>query len=295
MGRLVGAVSVVQVVGDRVGHGLPLSRKGLRARAARGDRIALGPLHEAVALAARIEKRDRRVGDLVGSGIRGVVRAAAEYVRDIVGLDLPVGGVAALADAARRDSDFQRRFCQARAGPADEGITGSGRVRKRERLAFDRVGRRLAAVGRLVGAVSVVQVVGDRVGHGLPLSRKGLRARAARGDRIALGPLHEAVALAARIEKRDRRVGDLVGSGIRGVVRAAAEYVRDIVGLDLPVGGVAALADAARRDSDFQRRFCQARAGPADEGITGSGRVRKRERLAFDRVGRRLAAVGRLV
>ena len=269
--------AAVKHIGDRIIDQAPACGKGLRTGAARRDHAVVRPALEVVAGTRGRRQRDS-ILDRVPGGVGGGVRSA-ELVIDVQVVDNvifdrgPVGGKGLIAGRMQRDLAVVGR-------PSVERVARSGGFRKRDRL-FIGIGFGVGGVvRRLVRAVGIAQVIGDVVIDDLPLGSEGLVAGAVCGDRIALGPPHEGVARAARILKRDRRIGDLIGIRVRGVVRAAAQHVGDIVGHDIPVGGKGLVAGAAFFDHTVIGR-------PASERVTGLFRICQCNGV-FDRVGRRV-------
>ena len=290
VGRGIARRPAVKIVGDRVGVRPPDRRKRQILRLRRIDRGDLGranaPLDEIVVLSRRRIERKRPAVDRIRLRVAFVVRPAVKIVGDRVGIDLPVRGITLVARRTPRDRNVLLGRFAVRTGPAEESIARSRRIRQRERIALDRVGRGIACR-------PAVHSVGDRV-RVRPPDRRDRQILRLRGvDRSnfvrADAPLDEIVVLSRRRIERQRSAVDRIRLRVAFVVRPAVHGVGDRVGRYLPVRGITLIARRSFRDGHALLGRRAVRTGPAEESIARSRRIRQRERIALDRVGRGIA------
>ena len=133
--------------------------------------------------------------------------------------------------------NFGLRFVSVGACPAGEGVTNAGRVIERESSRFDVI------FGR-VGSRTFIQFVRDGVGNRRPVSREGLVARGALGNRyfglrfVSVGacPAGEGVANAGRVIERESLGRHRVLRRVCRFYLTLCEVVSDGVVHDIPFG-----------------------------------------------------------
>ena len=246
---------------------------------------------------------------VIAGGIRGSAGGVFRVlvVSDGKGVDAPVGGVHAVANAARRNGDAHGCAIDLRTAPTGEGVTGLGGIDQRDGVGFNGIAGRVRT-----GYDTVIQRVADGVGNHIPLSSEGHIAEAAGCDlsdgRVlcpAAGgvrghfPAREGVAASADVIRGGK--SDRFGLNIIGDVRNVGTAVfvqRGGVVNRLPLGG--------RRIGDIRCRAegvdCAVNgtvgAGverPAGEGVAVSGGRCKLSSGVVVPFHRRCAGVGAAV
>ena len=250
--------------------------------------VCAAPAGEDISGLCRLVQRDCR--GFYGIGIRIPERCAAvQIVGDGVGIERPVCRVAAVADAAGRDGDGQVILPrQVRAAPARERVTDPCRLIQRDCCRFHSVEIRIA------GYCAAVQVIRDRVGIQRPVCSVAAVAGAACGNRdgqvvfarqVRAAPARERVSGLCRLIQRDCCRFHGIGRRVAGG-STAVQVIRDRVGIQRPVRGIAAVAGAALRDGDGQVILArQAGAAPAGEGVAGACGVLEGKGVRLDGVG----------
>ena len=172
---------------------------------------------------------------------------------------------------------------------------GSGRLVQRERLGFDRVGRRVVGLAAAKIIVNVVRYGRPRRGvFAIARAASGNRDKLCRRRQARTRPAGEGVAGLGRIVQCECRGRHLVCLRIHRGKGAARKIIGDGVFHDLPVCGVGALARAALGNRDRQLRVVAVGTRPAGERIAVPSRRVQRECIGLDGVRsrvRRFAAV----
>ena len=250
--------------------------------------VCAAPAGEDISGLCRLVQRDCRRFD--GVEIRVAERCAAvQIIGNGISIQRPVRDIAAVSDAARRDGDGQVVAArQISSAPADKRIAGSCR-----RIQGN--GRRFHGIEvRIAGSRTAVQVIRDRVGIQRPVCSVAAVAGAACGNRdgqvvfarqVRAAPARERVSGLCRLIQRDCCRFHGIGRRVAGG-STAVQVIRDRVGIQRPVRGIAAVSDAARRDGDGQVILArQAGAAPAGEGVAGACGVLEGKGVRLDGVG----------
>ena len=153
--------------------------------------VRAAPARERVSGLCRLIQRDCCRFHGIGRRVAGG-STAVQVIRDRVGIQRPVRGIAAVAGAALRDGDGQVILArQAGAAPAGEGVAGACGVLEGKGVRLDGVGVGVALCR------AAVQIVSNGVLIDRPLRRDGhIPGRHGRGDRLV--PTGEGIAFSCR-------------------------------------------------------------------------------------------------
>ena len=245
-----------------------------------------------------------RARECVGGKSRACVRRyllrrhrpfAAVRVKDnSVDIRRPRRRIFAVAEAAPRHGDDERRAFQPRARPPGKGIPGAHGVCERKRIAFDGIGigvlRRRAAVQRVPNGIALdfpngVQVILRRRAH-----RVVRAVFIGKFAALALRPAGKLVPVPEkRIAGKCRRFArphNLLAHSALPAVGVKDDFVL----VCRPRRRVGAVARAPAFDGDGALRPAEPRARPTGKGVPGAHGVFEGERFALNRVFRGVAA-----